>query len=80
MAGVVLDAQTRMPAHDHGARPERVPVRAALRVGLDDAGHAATVSPGADTTRHHPHVGGRSVVVTRRGELSPTRQADPRAV
>jgi hypothetical protein len=47
---VALDAQARMPAHDHGARPERVPVRAVLRGDLDD-GHAATVPRGPDTGR-----------------------------
>jgi hypothetical protein len=39
MAAVALDALARVPAHDHGARPERVPVRAVLRGDLDD-GHA----------------------------------------
>jgi hypothetical protein len=49
MAAVALGAQARVPANDHGARPERVPVGAVLRSDLDD-GHAVTVARGADNS------------------------------
>jgi hypothetical protein len=51
MPAVALDALARMPAHDHGARPERVSVRAMCRGDLDDTGHATTVSDATDTAR-----------------------------
>jgi hypothetical protein len=50
MPAVALDAQARVPAHDHGARSERVPVRTPFGVDLDD-GHTVTIARATDTGR-----------------------------
>jgi len=47
VTAATLDALARLPAHDHGARAERVSIRASVGGNLD--GHTTTVSRAADT-------------------------------